>query len=179
MPAKIRLQRHGKKGYAFFHIVVADGRAPRDGRFIERIGTYNPNTNPATIEIDNDRAFEWVKNGAQPTDTCRAILSYKGIMFRYHLHRGVLKGALTQEQADAKFEKWLQEKQSKIESKKSSLADSSLESAKKRHAAETAARQAKAEKIAAKNTPPPAVEEPQKEETPAETTEPSAEEKKD
>ena len=89
MPTKIRLQRHGKKAHAFFHIVVADGRAPRDGKFIEKIGTYNPNTNPATIDIDADRAFEWIKTGAQPTDTFRAILSYKGVMMRMHLFRGV------------------------------------------------------------------------------------------
>ena len=117
MPTKIRLQRHGKKAAAFFHIVVADGRAPRDGKFIEKIGTYNPNTNPATIDIDTDRAFEWIKTGAQPTDTCRAILSYKGIMMRYHLHRGVEKGALTQEQADAKLAKWMDEQTAKIAAK--------------------------------------------------------------
>ena len=104
MPTKIRLQRHGKKGKPYFHIVVADGRAPRDGRFIERIGSYNPITNPATIEIDNDRATDWMMKGAQPTDTTRAILSYKGVLFRVHLNKGVAKGMLTQEQADAKYD---------------------------------------------------------------------------
>ncbi len=146
MPTKIRLQRHGKKAFAFFHIVVADGRAPRDGKFIEKIGTYNPNTNPATIDIDNDRAFEWIKTGAQPTDTCRAILSYKGIMMRYHLHRGVEKGALTQEQADAKLAKWMDEKNAKVEGKKNRLTDSAKSQASARFKAETAAKEARAAK---------------------------------
>jgi small subunit ribosomal protein S16 len=154
MPTKIRLQRHGKKAFAFFHIVVADGRAPRDGKFIEKIGTYNPNTNPATIDIDNDRAFEWIKTGAQPTDTCRAILSYKGIMMRYHLHRGVEKGALTQEQADAKLAKWMDEKNAKVEGKKNRLADSAKSQASARFKAETAAKDARSAKIAAKNAAP-------------------------
>lgn len=158
MPTKIRLQRHGKKAFAFFHIVVADGRAPRDGKFIEKIGTYNPNTNPATIDIDNDRAFEWIKTGAQPTDTCRAILSYKGIMMRYHLHRGVEKGALTQEQADAKLAKWMEEKSAKVEGKKNRLADSAKSQASARFKAETAAKEARAAKIAAKNAAPAAEE---------------------
>jgi small subunit ribosomal protein S16 len=159
MPTKIRLQRHGKKAFAYFHIVVADGRAPRDGKFIEKIGTYNPNTNPATIDIDQEKAFEWVKNGAQPTDTCRAILSYKGVLYRHHLHRGVQKGALTQEQADAKFAKWIEEKQSKIEGKKTSLTDAASNENKTRLAAEKAAKEAKAAKIAAKNAPAPVAEE--------------------
>ncbi|HTF03914.1 MAG TPA: 30S ribosomal protein S16 [Bacteroidia bacterium] len=177
MPTKIRLQRHGKKASAFFHIVVADGRAPRDGKFIEKIGTYNPNTNPATIDIDQERAFEWIKTGAQPTDTCRAILSYKGILMRYHLHRGVEKGALTQEQADAKFAKWMDEKVSKVEGKKTSLATSATTEASDRLKAEGKAREAKAAKIAAKNaTPEPVAEEPKTEtaeapaEAPAENT---------
>lgn len=169
MPTKIRLQRHGKKASAYFHIVVADGRAPRDGKFIEKIGTYNPNTNPATIDIDQDKAFEWLKNGAQPTDTCRAILSYKGVLYRNHLYRGVLKGALTQEQADAKFAKWLDEKQSKVESKKTSLADAAKTSAKERFAAESKAKEAKAAKIAAKAAAPAAEE--ANAEAPAENTE--------
>ena len=118
MPARIRLQRYGKKGKPFFHIVIADGRAPRDGRFIEKIGTYNPLTNPADINIDVDRAMTWLKNGAQPSETARAILAYRGVLYKYHLQKGVLKGALTQEQADAKFEAWLQEKDAKIRNKK-------------------------------------------------------------
>lgn len=172
MPTKIRLQRHGKKAHAFFHIVVADGRAPRDGKFIEKIGTYNPNTNPATIDIDADRAFEWIKTGAQPTDTCRAILSYKGVLMRYHLHRGVEKGALSQEQADAKLAKWIDDKSSKIEGKKSNLSSTATKEAAARLKAETAAKEAKAAKIAAKNTPAPE-EAPAAENTkaPAENTE--------
>lgn len=179
MPTKIRLQRHGKKAHAFFHIVVSDGRTPRDGKFIEKIGTYNPNTNPATIEIDMDSAFNWVKNGAQPTDTCRAILSYKGVLMRHHLYRGVEKGALTQEQADAKFAKWLEEKAAKVEGKKSGLTDSALNADKKRQLAEKAANEARIAKIAAKNAAPvaeePKAEEPKVEEPKAEVETPAAE----
>ena len=102
MPVKIRLQRHGKKASAYYHIVIADGRAPRDGKFIEKLGTYNPNTNPATIDLNFDGAVKWLQNGAQPTDTCKAILSYKGVLYKHHLNKGVVKGALTQEAADAK-----------------------------------------------------------------------------
>jgi small subunit ribosomal protein S16 len=155
MPVKIRLQRHGKKASAFFHIVIADGRAPRDGKFIEKIGTYNPTTNPATIDLDSEKALTWLKNGAQPTDTCRAILSYKGLMYKNHLQGGVVKGALTQEQADAKFAKWLSEKEAKINTKVSKLAANEQEAYKKRLAAEAASKEAKAAKIAAKNTPAP------------------------
>jgi len=150
MPSKIRLQRHGKKGKAFFHIVIADGRAPRDGRFIEKIGTYNPTTNPATIDIDSDKALKWLQNGAQPTETCKAILSYKGVLYRNHLAKGITKGALTQEMADAKFEKWLSEKESKIGKKVGSLSTKAQEETKKKFAAETAVKEAKAAKIAAK-----------------------------
>lgn len=123
MPTKIRLQRHGKKGKPFFHIVVADSRAPRDGRFIERIGSYNPISNPATIDIDVEKATDWVMKGAQATDTTKAILSYKGILYRVHLNKGVAKGVMTQEQANAKFDLWLQEKANKIDSKKKRIAD--------------------------------------------------------
>src|SRR3989339_74218 len=121
MPAKIRLARHGKKKYAYFHIVVADSRAPRDGKFIERIGMYNPNTNPATIELDFNKALKWLQNGAQPTDTCKAILSYKGIIYKNHLLKGVTKGALTEEVAEAKFQEWLSQKEKKIQQKKDRL----------------------------------------------------------
>jgi len=152
MPAKIRLQRHGKKGSGYFHIVVADGRAPRDGKLIERIGTYNPNTNPATIDINSDKALTWLQNGAQPTDTCRAILSYKGILYRQHLQGGVAKGALTQEAADQKFEKWLGEKQEKIEAKRGNLKSSSLAEEKKRFEAEKAKKEAIAQKVAEKTS---------------------------
>ncbi len=138
MAVKIRLARHGKKNFAFFHIVIADSRAPRDGRFIERIGSYNPNTNPATIELDNDGALKWLMNGAQPTETCRRILSYKGVMLRKHLQEGVKKGAITQEVADQKWNAWVEEKELKISNKKSELAQSGRNA--KRAAAEAEAK---------------------------------------
>ncbi|MDQ3046212.1 MAG: 30S ribosomal protein S16 [Bacteroidota bacterium] len=180
MAVKIRLQRHGKKGNAFFHIVIADGRAPRDGKFIEKIGTYNPTTNPATINLDSDKALAWINNGAQPTDTCRAILSYKGIMYRNHLQGGVTKGALTQEQADAKLAKWLSDKETKITEKVSKLDSGKRDAYKNRMAAEVAAKDAKAAKIAVKNTPPAVEEaapeaEAQIEATPSAETTPEAE----
>lgn len=157
MPTKIRLQRHGKKGKPFFHIVVTDSRAPRDGRFIERIGSYNPITNPATIDIDVKKAADWMMKGAQPSDTTRAILSYKGVLYRLHLNKGVAKGAMTQEQADAKFDQWTQEKVNKIDTKKKRLADeksktssSRLEQEAKVNEARIAARKQKeAEALAA------------------------------
>jgi small subunit ribosomal protein S16 len=121
MSAKIRLQRQGKKGKAYFHIVVANITSPRDGKYIERLGSYNPNTNPATIDINFDSAINWLQKGAQPTDTARAILSYKGVLYKHHLNKGVNKGALTTEQADEKFAKWLGEKTNKIDSKKTNL----------------------------------------------------------
>ncbi len=121
MPVKIRLQRHGKKGKPFFWIVAADSRAKRDGKFLDKIGTYNPNTNPATIDLNLDSAVQWLHNGAQPTDTARAILSYKGALLKHHLDGGVRKGALTQEQADAKLAAWLDEKANKVNAKKDGL----------------------------------------------------------
>ncbi|MFV0366330.1 MAG: 30S ribosomal protein S16 [Mangrovibacterium sp.] len=121
MPAKIRLQRHGRKRYAYYHIVIADSRAPRDGRFIERIGSYNPNTNPATIDLDFDKALTWLQNGAQPTDTVRAILSYKGVLYMKHLLGGVAKGAFTEEEAKKRFEAWVNEKEGKIQAQKEGI----------------------------------------------------------
>jgi small subunit ribosomal protein S16 len=123
MPVKIRLQRHGKKGKPFYWIVAADARAKRDGKYLEKLGTYNPNTNPAQINLDVDGSVQWLQNGAQPTDTARAILSYKGVMMKNHLAGGVRKGALTQEQADAKFNAWLEGKGNAVEAKKATLAD--------------------------------------------------------
>lgn len=117
MATKIRLQRKGRKKMPYYYIVVADSRSPRDGKFIERIGSYNPNTNPATIDMDGERALDWVMKGAQPTDTVRAILSYKGIMYRKHLLKGIQKGALNQEQADKKYADWLESKAGKIDQK--------------------------------------------------------------
>lgn len=115
MPARIRLQRKGKKGQPFYHLVVADGRAPRDGKFIERLGTYNPMTHPATIEINFDRALYWVQCGASPSDTARSILSKKGVMMKHHLVKGIAKGALTPESMEERFNAWMNEKQGKLE----------------------------------------------------------------
>ena len=117
MPVRIRLQRHGKKGKPFYWIVVADGRAKRDGRYLEKIGTYNPNTNPATVELDIDQAVKWLENGAQPSDTARTLLSYRGAMIKHHLNGGVKKGAFSQEEADKRFMDWLKEKQAKVQAK--------------------------------------------------------------
>ena len=150
MPARIRLQRHGKKNQPFYHIVVADGRAPRDGRFIEKLGTYNPLTNPATIDLNFDRAVEWVKNGATPSDTVRRILSYKGVLLRRHLQIGVEKGAISQEQADVKFNEWLQAKEAKINSKRSDIENDARNTRKARLEAEKKANEAKAAAVAAK-----------------------------
>ena len=127
MSVKIRLQRHGKKGKPFYWIVAADARAKRDGKFLEKIGTYNPNTNPATINLNIDDAVKWLQDGAQPTDTARAILSYKGVMYRKHLLGGVAKGAFSEEDAEKKFEEWLVEKNTKIEAKIKIIAEAKNE----------------------------------------------------
>ncbi|MDR0971978.1 MAG: 30S ribosomal protein S16 [Bacteroidales bacterium] len=131
MAVKIRLQRHGKKGQPFYHIVIADARAARDGKFIEKIGTYNPITVPATIELDIDRACKWLKNGAQPTDTARSILSYKGAMLKHHLQIGVDKGAITQQVADEKLNVWLKQKEERIEKLKTERQNNKKAEAKK------------------------------------------------
>jgi small subunit ribosomal protein S16 len=154
MATKIRLQRHGKKGKPFYYIVVADARAPRDGRFIERLGSYNPNTNPATIDINFDKTLDWVNDGAQPTDTCRAILSYKGILYKKHLQGGLKKGALTEEQVETKFQEWLDHKEGKITGKKTNLVSAKDDARKAALAAEAKRKDAKAAAIVAKNTPP-------------------------
>lgn len=173
MATKIRLQRHGKKGKPFYHVVVADSRAPRDGKFIERIGSYNPNTNPATIVLDFEKALDWVNKGAQPTDTARAILSYKGVLYKKHLQGGVKKGAFDEAKAEELFAQWSEGKDAKIEGKKSGLAQSKEEVKKAALAAEAKKKADKAAAIAAKNTP--AVEEaPAAEE--AETEAPASEE---
>jgi len=147
MPVKIRLQRHGKKGKPFYWIVAADARAKRDGKLLEKIGTYNPNTNPATINLNVDDAVKWLQNGAQPTDTARAILSYKGAMLKNHLAGGVRKGALTEEQAEEKFNAWLEEKSKLVTSKEGNLAKAKADAKAKALEAEkeaNAARKAKA-----------------------------------
>ena len=154
MATKIRLQRFGKKGKPFYHLVVADSRAPRDGKCIERLGSYNPNTNPASIILNFDKALDWLNKGAQPTDTCRSILSYKGILYKKHLQGGVKKGALTPEQADEKFALWLESKESKVEAKKTALQGSKAEVKRAIFAAEAKRKQEMAAAILAKNTPP-------------------------
>ena len=150
MAVKIRLQRHGKKNFAFFHIVVADTRAPRDGRYIEQLGSYNPNTNPATIVLNFDRALAWLNVGAQTSLVVRRILSYEGVLLRKHLQGGVAKGALTQEQADQKFNAWKAERDAKIEAKKAGLSKDAAEKAKTAVAAEAKVNAARAEAIAKK-----------------------------
>ena len=150
MAVKIRLQRHGKKNFAFFHIVVADSRAPRDGKFIEQLGSYNPNTNPATIVLDGDKALAWLKVGAQPTLVARRILSYEGVLLRKHLSEGVAKGALTEAQADAKFAAWKEERDKKIANKKAGIKNDELAKAKAAKAAEVEVNEARAKAIAAK-----------------------------
>ena len=159
MPVKIRLQRHGKKGKPFYWVVAADARSKRDGKYLEKLGSYNPNTNPATIELNLDSAVQWLHNGAQPTDTARAILSYKGALLKHHLDGGVTKGALTQEQADEKLTKWLDEKTGKVDSKKEGLSKEQADARAKALKAEKAvnekriadAKQADADLIAAAN----------------------------
>lgn len=148
MPVKIRLSRHGRKRYAYYHIVVADSRAPRDGRYIERIGSYNPNTNPATIDLNNDKALQWLANGAQPTDTARAILSYKGVMMKKHLLEGVKKGAFDEAEAEVRFQKWMVEKEAKIQAKKDELAGIKAMTAKERLEQEAKINTERAEKLA-------------------------------
>lgn len=150
MAVKIRLARHGKKNLAFFHIVVADSRSPRDGRFIEKLGTYNPNTNPATIEVNVENSLKWLFNGAQPTETCRRILSYKGVLLKKHLQEGVTKGALTQEVADQKWNAWVVEKEQSVLTKKSELAQTSRSAKKSAIEVEAKAKEAKAEAVAKK-----------------------------
>ena len=150
MAVKIRLQRHGKKNFAFFHIVVADSRAPRDGRFIEQLGSYNPNTNPATIVINFDRALAWLKVGAQPSLVCRRILSYEGVLLRNHLDGGVAKGALTQEQADKKWNDWKAQRDAKVANKESSLVKEAAEKKRAAKVEEVKVNEARAEALAKK-----------------------------
>ena len=152
MPTKIRLARHGRKRHAFYHIVIADSRAPRDGRYIERVGSYNPNTNPATVEIDFDKTLDWLQKGAQPTDTVRAILRYKGVIFKNHLLNGVKKGAFSLEVAEEKFKDWLEEKGNRIQKKTELLSSEIAKAEKKRIAAEAKIKEEKAALYAEKNS---------------------------
>ncbi|CAI8289647.1 MAG: 30S ribosomal protein S16 [uncultured Bacteroidota bacterium] len=194
MPVKIRLQRHGKKGKPFYWIVAADARSKRDGRYLEKLGTYNPNTNPATVEVKLDNAVNWLEKGAQPTDTARTLLSYRGVMLKHHLNGGIRKGALSQEEADKKFAAWLEEKEAKIQAKKEGLSQSESELKAKRLAdekalsdkrladaaaaeAEAAAEEATAESTEAEEATPEVAEAPAEQtEAVAEQTEAPAEE---
>ncbi|RMA66373.1 30S ribosomal protein S16 [Ulvibacter antarcticus] len=161
MPVKIRLQRHGKKGKPFYWIVAADARSKRDGKYLDKLGIYNPTVNPAQIELDVDGAVKWLQNGAQPTDTVRAILSYKGAMMKNHLAGGVRKGALTEEQAEEKFNAWVEEKAKTVDSKKSKLSDVKEKEKAEALAAEKAVNEKRAADAAAALAP-------EVEETPAE-----------
>ena len=152
MPVKIRLSRHGRKKRPFYQIVIADSRAPRDGRNIERIGIYNPNTNPATIELDFDRALDWLQKGAQPTETCRAILSYKGVLYKNHLLNGVKKGAFSDEEAEKRFQTWIKEKENKIQAKTDRVATATEDKKKKMLEAEAKVNEIRAQKIAKKHS---------------------------
>lgn len=150
MPAKIRLQRHGKKGQPFYHIVVADNRSPRDGKFIEKIGTYNPLTEPAQVNLKFDRALYWYSVGAVPTDTVRSLLSKKGVMLKYHLLQGVRKGAMTEEQAEVKFQNWMKEKEAKLENVAKTVEEKARGEKKSRLDAEKKVNEARAEELAKK-----------------------------
>ncbi len=151
MSVKMRLARHGRKRFAYYHIVVADSRSPRDGRYIETIGTYNPNSNPATINLDFDKAYNWITNGAQPTDTVKAILSYKGVLYKKHLMGGVKKGAFDEAEAERRLEAWMTEKEAKIQAKIDRLAGDAEKEVKKQLAAETKVKELKVAELAAKN----------------------------
>ncbi len=150
MSVRIRLARHGRKGYAFYHIVVANSKAPRDGKFIAKIGSYNPNTNPATVVLDSELALKWLQNGAQPTDTVRNILSHEGVLLKKHLLEGVKKGAFDEAKAEAKFQAWKDEKAKKAEAKKSAAKDAKATAAKARLEAEAKVNADRAEAIAKK-----------------------------
>ena len=153
MATRIRLQRHGKKSKAFFHLVVADSRAKRDGKFIEKLGTYNPNTNPATIDINFESALNWVRTGAEMSDTARALLSYRGVLYKNHLINGIKKGALTEADVETKFAAWEAEKANKIDNKKDGLANSAVAAKAAAFKAESESNAAKAKAIEAKNAP--------------------------
>ena len=170
MPVKIRLQRHGKKGKPYYWIVAADARSKRDGKYLEKLGAYNPNTNPATVELNVDGAVTWLQNGAQPTDTAKAILSYKGALLKNHLAGGVRKGALTEEQAEAKFNAWLEEKAAKVQAKADGLSKAEAEAKAKALEAEKASNEARIAAAA------PVVEDEVAEETPAAEAEATNEE---
>jgi small subunit ribosomal protein S16 len=176
MPVKIRLTRRGRKKQPFYHIVVADSRAPRDGKYIEKLGVYDPTTKPATIDLNFDQALNWVQKGAQPTDTCRAILSYKGVMYKKHLLKGVEKKALTEEEAEKKFNEWMEQKESSIKSAREEALSAEKKIEEKRLEEEKKINEARAQELAKRNA-----EEAEEEKAEAaeaeETTEEAAEEK--
>ena len=181
MAVKIRLARRGRKKLALYDVVVADARAPRDGRFIEKIGTYNPNTDPASININDDRALKWLLNGAQPTDTVKAMLSYRGVLLKKHLQIGVIKGAVTEEEAEKRFEEWKERKEAAISGKISKLSDAKEDVRKKALEAEAAKNTARLEALKKKEdealAAAKAAEAPEADESPeAETTEEAAQE---
>lgn len=180
MPVKLRLQRHGKKGKPFYHIVAADSRAPRNGKFIEKVGTYNPNTNPATIDLNLDAAVQWLQNGAQPTDTTRAILSYKGAMYKNHLLKGVAKGAFTAEEADKKFDAWMEQKLAKVQAKVDTLSKADADKLAAQLAKEKEQNEARAkaiaDELAAANAPEEVAEEAEATEEAATEEAPAADE---
>jgi len=167
MPVKLRLSRHGRKKRPYYHIVVADARAPRDGKFIDQIGHYNPTTVPADIDIDIEKAYDWIMKGAQPTHTVRAILRFKGVLYKKHLQRGVAKGAFTQEVADQKLEEWLSAKTDKVQARKDALAKDLASARTEQDNREKASREAKVAAAVAAATPPPAAEEAPAAEAPA------------
>jgi small subunit ribosomal protein S16 len=185
MPVKIRLSRQGRKKKPFYHIVIADSRAPRDGKFIERLGIYDPSTIPATIDLNFDKALDWLQKGVQPTDTCKAILSYKGVLMKKHLLEGAKKGAFSEEEANVRFDKWMKEKEAKIQEKADSVAKAKDEEAKKRLKEEVKIKEAMTEEIAKKKAaeeakeakaeaaePEAPVEETKSEDTPPEESKP-------
>ncbi|HWS01319.1 MAG TPA: 30S ribosomal protein S16 [Prolixibacteraceae bacterium] len=151
MSVKIRLARHGRKQHAYYHIVVANSRAPRDGRFIERIGSYNPNTNPATIDLDFDKAISWLYKGAQPTDTTRSILSHEGVLMKKHLLDGAKKGAFSEADAEVKFEAWMKEKTARVQASKEKMTSAQIEEKKSRLKAEAKVNEARLAEIAKRN----------------------------
>jgi small subunit ribosomal protein S16 len=150
MPVKIRLSKKGRKKLPYYHIVVADSRAPRDGKFVERIGLYNPQTNPATIELNFDRALDWLQKGAQPTDTCRAILSEQGVMMKKHLLEGAKKGAFSLEEAESRYQKWYNEKETRLKAQVDKISKGKTDEIRKRLEAETKVKEAKAQVLAKK-----------------------------
>ena len=178
MPTRIRLQRKGKKGRPYYHVVVADSRAPRDGKYIERIGAYDPNQNPAFIELNTDKALDWLQKGAQPSDTCRAILSYSGVVYKNHLANGVKKGAFDQAEADRRFDIWKNEKNAKVEAKKSKLGQTKEQAERERLDAEKKKSDDRAAALSAKLAAlhaPPAEEAPAAEAAPEAEATPEAE----